>query len=1085
MPKRLLAATLLAVLIAACSERPVQGLGAEAVTANNRGVGLMGRFDYAAASEVFAGLLQAHPGDATLRFNLAVALMNRQQEGDEARALALFEALAAERPDDPAVAYDVGLLQLRAGRAGEAAAKLRQVCAADPGDAHAAYFLGQALETSGDAAGALEQYRRAVALDPYLRSGYYAAFMLLRRQGERAQAAELAERFQALAGNPQARLVEFKYTRMGPKSEARMLDSADDRPAPLPAGPLFLPPQRVASAAAPGGTGISIADVDGDGHLDLLLSGRESRLLKGNADGGFDPAAGHPLAGLPAVRAVLWGDLDNDGLPDAYLLRRGPNQLWRQRAPGQWQRLAVASGGEADTVDGALVDADHDGDLDIFLVNGDGGDELFNNNLDGTFRPLAQEYGLAGDGHSRQVLALDLEGDRDTDLLVLGRTRHRAHVNELLWRYRPAPGLDALLAAPVEAAVAADVDVDGRAELYTWDAGAGVRRWSPRHGVWSAQALGRPDGVAAGPQGTRMAMADIDGDGRPELILSHGEGWGVYALEAGGLRLLQQAASPGLQQWTLLQQDPARGPAIVGLLDSGDLIQWRPGPGRFGFLALSFSGLQKGADQMRSNASGIGTVGALRVDSRWSAVRALRGDSGPGQDLQPLAIGLGGRPRADFLALTWSDGVLQTELALEGGRLHRIEEQQRQLASCPVLFGWDGRRYAFVSDLLGVGGIGFAVAPGEYAEPRPWERFLLPPGLAADAQGRYRLKITEPMEEAAYVDAARLVAYDLPPGWDMVLDERMGILGPAPSGRPLFYDGVVPVRRAVDGTGRDVTAELAGPDRKAAPPGPPDRRFIGMLERDHELTLELAEPVDPRRGEPVLVADGWVEYPYSQTSFSAWQAGAAYRAPSLEARLADGRWQRLREQFGYPAGMPRRMALPLPELPAGVTALRLRGNMEVYWDRIALVYARPSPEVRRRNLDLAAASVRPMGFPLRSTGGQRQPHYDYDRRAPLWDTRHMAGHYTEFGPAEALVASRDDAVAIIGPGEEVHLEFAAPAAPPPAGWQRRLVLEADGWAKDMDLYTRDGATVGPLPGRPSPARDALHARFNTRYADGY
>lgn len=1084
MPKRLLAATLLLVFLAACTDRPQSDLGAEAVSANNRGVGLMGRFDYAAAGEVFGELLQSHPDNATLRFNLAVALMNRQQEGDETRALDLFQALARERPDDPAVAYDVGLLLLRAGRADEAAVRLRQVFAADPNDAYAAYFLGQALEASGDAVGALEQYRRAVALDPYLRSGYYAAFMLLRRQGERAQAAELAQRFLSLATNPQARLVEFKYTRMGPKSEARTLDAGTGAPPSLPHGPLFLPPQRVAGATVPGGSHISIADVDGDGRLDLLVSGGETRLLKGGADGGFTPLAAHPLSGQTGVRSALWGDVDNDGLVDVYLLRRGANQLWRQRAPGGWEKLAAASGGDADTVDGALLDADHDGDLDLFLVNGDAPDELLNNNLDGSFRPLAQKYGLAGGGASRQVLAFDLEGDRDTDLLILGRQPpHRAHANELLWQYRPARGLDALLAAPIEAAVAADLDVDGRAELYTWDAASGVRRWRSTNGVWSAQALGRP--AAAGPQGMHMAMADIDGDGRPELILSHGEGWGVYALEADGLRLLQQAASPGLRHWALLQQDPARGPAIVGLLDRGEIILWRPGPGRFGFLALSFSGLQKTADQMRSNASGIGTVGALRVDSRWSAVATLRRDSGPGQDLQPLAIGLGGRPRADFLSLTWSDGVMQTELALEAGRLHRIEEQQRQLASCPVLFGWDGRRYAFVSDLLGVGGIGFAVGPGEYAEPRPWERFMLPPGIAADDQGRYRLKITEPMEEAAYLDAARLVAYDLPPGWDMVLDERMGILGPPPSGRPLFYERTVPVLRALDGEGRDVTAELAAVDRRAAPPGPPDRRFIGMLRQEHVLTLELAEPVDPSRGEPMLVADGWVEYPYSQTSFAAWQAGAAYRAPSLEVRLADGRWKRLREQFGYPAGMPRPMALPLPELPAGVTALRLHGNMEIYWDRIALAYAKAQPAVQRSDLKLMAAAVRPMGFPLRSTDAQRRPGYDYDRRAPLWDTRHMAGNYTAFGPAEPLVASRDDAVAIIGPGEEVHLEFAAPAAPPPAGWRRRLVLEADGWAKDMDLYTRDGATVAPLPGRPSPAREALHARFNTRYADGY
>jgi len=44
--------------------------------------------------------------------------------------------------------------------------------------------------------------------------------------------------------------------------------------------------------------------------------------------------------------------------------------------------------------------------------------------------------------------------------------------------------------------------------------------------------------------------------------------------------------------------------------------------------------------------------------------------------------------------------------------------------------------------------------------------------------------------------------------------------------------------------------------------------------------------------------DGWIEYPYAQTLFAAWQAGAAYRAPTIDARGADGRWRLLRREFG-------------------------------------------------------------------------------------------------------------------------------------------------------------------------------------------
>jgi hypothetical protein len=68
----------------------------------------------------------------------------------------------------------------------------------------------------------------------------------------------------------------------------------------------------------------------------------------------------------------------------------------------------------------------------------------------------------------------------------------------------------------------------------------------------------------------------------------------------------------------------------------------------------------------------------------------------------------------------------------------------------------------------------------------------------------------------------------------------------------------------------------------------------------------------------------------------------------------------------------------------------------------------------------------------------------------------------------------------------VQLEVNATLPEQPAGWSRRFVVEANGWTKDMDLYTAHGATLEPLPssGRPGGPRDALQARFNTRYRAG-
>ena len=43
-------------------------------------------------------------------------------------------------------------------------------------------------------------------------------------------------------------------------------------------------------------------------------------------------------------------------------------------------------------------------------------------------------------------------------IILNAASPHEAYVNELMWRYRPADGLDALLQADIHAAVAGDVD---------------------------------------------------------------------------------------------------------------------------------------------------------------------------------------------------------------------------------------------------------------------------------------------------------------------------------------------------------------------------------------------------------------------------------------------------------------------------------------------------------------------------------------------------------------------------------------------------------------------------------------------------
>ncbi|MCA9216602.1 MAG: VCBS repeat-containing protein [Planctomycetales bacterium] len=1072
----------------------------EIIEQHNRGIALMGQFEYAEAFKIFQKLAADHPNWLDVQVDFAIATLNRREPGDNEKALQILQKVAAEDPSNLRAFYCKGILALDGGDPELALKSFLHVAEADPADAYAVYYTGQCMSQLSDIDGALQKFLQVIEIDPYLRSAYYGAFQGLLRTGKMEDANRYRADFERLADNPQARLAEIKYTRMGPKATVRPIANTDTANV-LPEGPIFAA-SPVTVAKLPNGfawapnerTSITYCDIDNDGDVDLFVANAFQDAARPNAvlmrdNSSFSVRLDHPLSRVREVNAVLWGDFDNDGFNDVYFCREGKNQLWRQTDGGNWNDVTEStktSGGEIATRDGAFVDADHDGDLDIFLVN-DGPNELLSNNLDGTFRQLGEEFKITGDTvDSRSVLFGDFDNDRDADVVVINKSvPHQVLLNDRLWSYHAADGFSDFVSSQIKCAVAADANADGQLEIYT-SSSAGVQRWQPNlEKQWTAVTLSK-DLINA----NRIEAVDAQGDGKIDLLICDTNGQHVLTIsDVANPDSAQVLESTDILQGATLAPISADGPILIGFDGNGELVSYHADSGRHKFLSVEFSGKENQGEQMRSNRSGIGADVAVRRSTQWTAFNTFRSISGPGQSLGPVQVGLGTAAKIDFVQITWPDGVFQTEIGAAATSDLLIEETQRQVASCPVIFAWNGEKFEFVTDVLGVGGIGFNLGMGEYSSPRPWENIVLTPETLRPRDNAFEIRVGEPMEEACYLDAARLYAYDLPDEWRIVLDERLGIANPQPTGKALFYRTVQLPVSATNDRGEDVLSAISKNDHVAAQPGKLDKRFLGRTE-PHSLTLKFDRPIAQAEGDPILLFDGWIEYPYSQTMFAAWQANATFDAPTLEARDRNGRWHVVTEQFGYMAGMPRRSAFPisLEKLPADTCELRLTCNLELYWDRIAIAYAEPCPEVRVRHLPLESAVVAEVGFAKRTTLAQHRPYYDYSHRLPMWDCRHMTGFYTSFGNALDLVTNVDDATAIIGPGEEVQLRFSASIESVSAGDRRHYVLELNGWAKDKDLYTRNGDTVGPLPVRDvnsdSSHRDDMHRAFNRRFRSG-
>jgi hypothetical protein len=358
------------------------------------------------------------------------------------------------------------------------------------------------------------------------------------------------------------------------------------------------------------------------------------------------------------------------------------------------------------------------------------------------------------------------------------------------------------------------------------------------------------------------------------------------------------------------------------------------------------------------------------------------------------------------------------------------------------------------------------IAPGVYSDPDRDEAVAIEPEQLKPVDGVFHLSVTEPMDELAYLDALRLDVVDRPPGITATPDERFAPGGNRPSGELLAWKETIEPVSATDLAGRDVTEVLRQRDRRTVDGFRKLSHWVGYAE-EHGIVLDFGDRLAKLgpRDRVVLCLAGWVEYPYSQTNYAAATAGVRLKPPVLERQRDDASWEVLESDPGYPAGMPRMTTLDLTGKLAGKRCvLRLRTNMECYWDQAFLALPLPDAGLCVTKLNVSRAVLRDRGYTREvSPDGKLPLEYDYAHIDPAPLAR-LEGKLTRYGDVADLLRSDDDRFCLIGPGDEARLEFSAESMPSlPRGWTRSYVLRAVGYCKDADPFTASSDHIGPLP----------------------
>jgi hypothetical protein len=135
-------------------------------------------------------------------------------------------------------------------------------------------------------------------------------------------------------------------------------------------------------------------------------------------DGGRDYKAVHYDHG----NGVAVADVDGDGRLDVYFSNQiGGNQLWRNLGKGRFEEITETAGvGLADRigVTASFADYDNDGDPDLFVTTVRMGNTLFRNDGKGRFEDVTKAAGLTHSGHSSAAVFFDYNNDGLLDLLL-------------------------------------------------------------------------------------------------------------------------------------------------------------------------------------------------------------------------------------------------------------------------------------------------------------------------------------------------------------------------------------------------------------------------------------------------------------------------------------------------------------------------------------------------------------------------------------------------------------------------------------------------------------------------------------------
>ena len=289
----------------------------------------------------------------------------------------------------------------------------------------------------------------------------------------------------------------------------------------------------------------ALADVDGDGDLDVLIGagrsisgstfGEPNHLYLNDGDGILSDATQNLPNHTDTTVALAFGDVDGDGDLDLFVANAGQNRLYLNDGAGVFSdattQLPATAQGNSYAV--ALGDVDGDGDLDALVGNfWFEQNQLFENDGSGTFLDVSGRLPVDTDPTLAVALG-DVDGDGDLDAFTGNGfdgspVPNRLYLNDGAGNFSDATSRLPQLHDSTTVIALGDLDADGDLDAFVGNGNGdlGGTRWQSR--LYLNDGAGNfSDGTSRLPQVlgdiTAVALGDVDGDGDLDALIANAD----------------------------------------------------------------------------------------------------------------------------------------------------------------------------------------------------------------------------------------------------------------------------------------------------------------------------------------------------------------------------------------------------------------------------------------------------------------------------------------------------------------------------------------------------------------------------------